>query len=192
MKKSERYMAAFIKQIKRFMVLIKSPSEIVREENKKDCINFPAIGLNIAVLMLMKWQSLLDFSLVVMRIKGWVTSVALLTVYLIFTILVGKGQVRLKRVINLALYTHVIYIFINASVGHGYIHVLTYVMGHIYTVCLQILALKDLFDCKIERVKLIFYVEVGILILGFINQMMFYVGQQIIYSSKLFHFPLLG
>lgn len=177
--------------MKRCLLVVTEPVRFAQLEKSAEGINVTLAAFNVLLIVLASMYSLSDRSLID-RVLGWGISIILFMIYSWILVRIGKGRVQVYEMINMTLYIHISYILINSLVGNKGLHLGVYILGHIYAILLQIVLFKHLFRCQLERVRLIFYVEVGIIIIGFLNQMMIYLGEQILYTSKILHFQLLG
>lgn len=84
------------------------------------------------------------------------------------------------------------YIAINVSQHYSLISLIIYAIGHFYSISIQVRVLERWFKCEYESVKLIFYIEIGIVILAGINNWLIYIGNYMAYAQKLLHYPLLN
>lgn len=191
MKKLRIYTCGIREQLKRCLLMFKSPVKFIKQEKEVQGVNLTLVLLVFIMFELCRYLSTCHDP-ILMRLVKCCISIILFIGYTCIVIKVGRGKLDFNRLINHALYMHIIFVVLNIFSQHTFFSLIVYVIGHVYAIMIQIISLKGLFECEMEEIKYIFYLEVGGVILAGINNVMIYVGDYLIYSEKLLHYPLLG
>lgn len=178
-------------QIKICILMLGSPKQFIQRVEEETGINVTLFSIVFSLFLISHFNSILK-GIFISRIWGFILSNILFVFYIWCLIYIAKGEQKLYRIINVSLYVHIVYILINISKEMGFIALIVYSIGHMIAIIVKMAYLVKVFKCELERVKHIFYIEVGIIILFGVNNLMIYAGNQIIYTQKSLFYRLLG
>lgn len=185
------YVRGWCEQIKICILMLGSPKKFIQRVEEETGINVTLFSIVFSLFLISHFNSILK-GILIPRIWGFILSNILFVFYIWCLIHIAKGEQKLYRIINVSLYVHIVYILINISKEMGFVALIVYSIGHMIAIIVKMAYLVKVFKCELERVKHIFYIEVGIIILFGVNNLMIYVGNQIIYTQKSLFYRLLG
>lgn len=188
MKKDSYIRDKMILKIRRIVSFLRNPSEFMKQEPLQhfDFGMIIALGIWWAVN---NYHHILSGE-VLQRVFNIVASVVLMSAYLYVLVLIGQGNKNIKIVFNLSVYIHFFCILLNAAPDTKIFILFIYVIGHFYILYLHCRGLTEWLKCKEERLRLLFIIEIAIVIIGFMNTLMIYAGHYMLYSTKLLYYPL--
>ncbi len=190
MKKLEVYSCGLFEQVRGCLLMFKSPKEWLGREEKIQGINITLAFVVFLIFTLINYKQILQGNFGRSLMNGCI-SISLYSLYISLLVKKAKGSIQFPQIINLSLYTHIIYLAINLSQDYRLISLVVYVIGHFYSILIQVMTLEKWFECEYEAIKIIFYIEAGIIILVEINNGLVYIGNYMIYAQKLLYYPLL-
>ena len=191
MKKLEVYSCGPVEQVRVCLLMFKTPKEWLCREERIQGINITLASLVFLVFTLINYEQILEGNFGRSLMKGCL-SVSLYSLYISLLVKKAKGSIQLPQIINLSLYTHIIYMAINLSQNYRFTSLVIYAIGHFYSILIQVMTLERWFKCEYESIKMIFYIEAGIIILVGINNWLVYIENHMIYAQKLLYYPLLN
>lgn len=121
----------------------------------------------------------------------YMCSITLFGLYIWVLIGIARGQGDLIKIINLSLYIHVFYIAMTSLESYKFIYIFIYCIGHFITLRIQMKYFKNAFKCDYKIFKWILYIEVGIVIMGGMNHILFYTSNRLYNTSKMMSYELL-
>lgn len=190
MTKESNFLKEITDQLHRIGMLICHPHQFIEKE-EADRINW-----SLMVFLVLWWCVLnpkqLHRGALVEGIFRIMLSVVLLCGYLAFLVWISGGRQREKRLLNLSLYIHIFYILLNAAESTRLLRVIIFVIGHLYSIHLQYGGFMVWFSGDKDKVNLILAIQLCIVMVGFFNTLMVYVGQWVVYGEKILYYPIIG
>lgn len=191
MRHTEFYVRGLCEQIKICVLMFGSPKKFIQRVEEERGINVTLFSIVFFLFLIGHFNNILK-GIFIPRVGGFILSNVLFVIYMWCLIYIAKGERKLDSIINVSLYVHILYMLINVSQEMGLVALIVYSIGHLIAIIIKMAYLVKVFKCELERVKYIFYIEVGIIVLFGVNNLMIYVGNQIMYMQKLLFYHLLG
>lgn len=170
--------------------VVLSPKSFVREA--RFCqVNGIKIGLILLWSFLFNMDKVLQKGAIEVGI-GTLSSIGVLWIYFLATILLIGGKPNKGVTFNLALYTHIFYILINASYGNKVMMLLVFTISHHYNLRLHYYTLIKVLKCDRTKVRRLLTIELCIIGIGFLDIFLALAEYYMLYSTKIMYYPLIG
>lgn len=190
MKKSKEVISKAVIELKKWPLILKNPLRFIDNE--------PTEKVNIIQLMyLILWWMVLNFEKFFVkggyiRIFSLLSSIIGMTIYLKVITWIGGGKKKVIPLINLSIYINFIYVLLNAVYAWDKLLIVFFVVCHVYAYILHYKGLTQWLGCSHQKLRIVLIIEGGIIVIGFVNQLMIYAGLYMAYSSKILYYPYIS